>query len=146
MSRRKKEKSTRELLLQELYLQLAHPLVTMKHGSQQYCYRVLCKGRASLPHTSQEVYSQRKQSSSQDFRKDCVSMKCFWSRFSPKRRRRLHAWEVGHSCLVVHEADAKEENHTALQPPETQGCVWESPLSPVLCPFLRLSPEVSHTA
>lgn len=80
----KKKKSTRELLLQELYLQLAHPLVTMKHGSQQYYYRVLRKGRASLPHTSKEVYSQCKQSSSQDFRKDCVSMKCFWSRFSPR--------------------------------------------------------------
>ena len=129
---RERKKSTRQLLLQELYVQLAHSLVTMKRRSQYYYYHVLRKGRELLPRTAKEVYAQRKRSSSQDFRKDCISMKCFWSCSSPKSKCRLHAWEAGRPCPVVQEADAKEENRTALQPPETQGCVWESTLSPVL--------------
>lgn len=58
----------------------------------------------------------------QDFERDCVSMVCFWSHFSAKPRSRLHTWEVAHPCLVVHEANAKEDNCIPLQPPETQGC------------------------
>lgn len=79
---------------------------------------MLWKGRESLPCTAAEVYSQLTQSCR--ILRDCISMECIWSHFSAKPRFRLHTWEVAHPCLVVHEANAKQDSCTPLQPPETQ--------------------------